>query len=56
MKELYIAPEFKLIGFVATEKLAAEPAELSWSNFGITLSGGVTEVSKTDIKIPIKLT
>ena len=54
MKELYIAPEVKLIGFVASEKMAA--GELSWSGFDVTLNNN-TNVSKTDIKIPItKLT
>ena len=56
MKELYIAPEVKLIGFVSAEKIAAEQ-ELPWAGFGdITLAGNTT-VSTTDIKIPInKLT
>lgn len=55
MKELYIAPEFKLIGFVASEKIAAQET-LTWDGFGISLNSGTTNVSKTDIKIPIKLT
>lgn len=56
MKELYIAPQVKLIGFVATEKIAAQET-LTWEGFGgITLSGSITNISETDIKIPIKLT
>lgn len=55
MKELYIAPKVKLIGFVATEKIAAQEA-LTWEGFGISLNSSTTNVSKTDIKIPIKLT
>lgn len=55
MKELYIAPEVKLIGFVSSEKIAAS-VELPWNGFGdITLSSGITNISKTDIKIPIRL-
>ena len=54
MKELYIAPEAKLIGFVSSEKIAALPAELPWEGLGITLSDNTTVVSTTDIKIPIK--
>ena len=54
MKELYIAPEVKLIGFVASEKMAS--GELSWAGFDVTLNNN-TNISKTDIKIPItKLT
>lgn len=47
MKELYISPAVKLIGFVSSEKLAAD-----W-DFGITLANGATTVSETDIKIPL---
>ena len=56
MKELYIAPEVKLIGYVSAEKIAAE-AELPWGGLGdITLANN-TNVSKTDIRIPLnKLT
>lgn len=50
MKELYIAPEINLIGFVASEKIAAQEG-LSVLDH-ITLSN-ITSVSKTDIKIPI---
>ena len=51
MKELYIAPKAKLIGFVASEKIAAD---LSFKNFfgDITLTNG-SDVKSTDIKIPL---
>lgn len=54
MKELYIAPEVKLIGFLAAEKLAAQ-GTLTWEGFGDVVTSGKTNVSETDIKIPIKL-
>lgn len=53
MKELYTAPEVKLIGFVSSEKIAAE-WDLDFGNWGVTLNSGSTIVSDTDIKIPIK--
>lgn len=52
MKELYIAPEVNLIGFAASEKIAAD-WELGWDSFGIALTNGTTTVSETDIKIPL---
>lgn len=55
MKELYIAPEVKLMGFVAAQELAAQ-GTLTWEGFGDVVTSGKTNVSETDIKIPIKLT
>lgn len=55
MKELYITPEVKLIGFVAAEKIAAQ-GTLTWEGFGDIVYEGKTTISNTDIKIPIKLT
>ena len=56
MKEQYVAPEVKLIGFVASEKIAGSSVkdELSFSGLpGLTLSGKKGAViSKTDIRIP----
>lgn len=51
MKELYIAPKAELIGFVASEKIAAD---LSFKDFfgSITLTQG-EDVASTDIKIPL---
>lgn len=55
MKEAYIAPEVKLIGFIAAQKVAAQET-LTWEDFGGLVNGGATNISETDIKIPIKLT
>lgn len=53
MKETYISPEIKLVGFVPKEQLAN--IDLDFSNFpGISLSPGNAAISDTDIKIPIK--
>ena len=51
MKEFYIAPEVNLIGFVASEKIAAD---LSFKDFfgDIKLTNG-SDVASTDIKIPL---
>ena len=51
MKELYIAPEVKLIGFVASEKIAASGLQVSLGN---TFSlGGYTSIGTGDVKIPL---
>ena len=54
MKEQYIVPEVKLIGFVASEKIAAQ-GTLTWEGFGEVITSGTTNVSQTDIRIPLKL-
>ena len=53
MKELYIAPEVKVIGYVASEKIAAEE-KLSFSdNFKISLDTGITVPSGGDVIFPL---
>lgn len=54
MKELYTAPEVKLIGFVADKKIAADSDwDLDFGDWGITLNSGSTNPASSDIKIPI---
>ena len=52
MKELYIAPEVKLIGFVASEKIAAD-WELTLEGLGTVVTSGATKISESDIRIPL---
>ena len=53
MKELYIAPEVKLIGFVSSEKIAANDF-IDFGNWDVSLNADspATE-STTDIRIDI---
>lgn len=52
MKETYTSPEAKLIGFISQDQVAFD---LSFSDFnGVLSSQGSTEISGTDIRIPLK--
>lgn len=54
MKELYNAPEVKLIGFVASEKIAAEET-LGFGGLKVSLNDIITP-SGEDVKLPVSLT
>lgn len=54
MKELYNAPEVKLIGFVASEKIAAEET-LGFGGLKVSLNDIITP-SGGDVKFPVSLT
>lgn len=52
MKELYISPEVKLIGFVSSERIAN--LDLDFSDFAnIRLAADNASVAPGDIKIPV---
>ena len=52
MKKMYIAPEVKLIGFEASEKIAADKV-LGFGSLDITLEGqSIITPSGGDIKFP----
>lgn len=54
MKELYIAPEVELIGFVASEKIAAEGTiKYDDLNSEISLSNGNGTSGGFEIDIPL---
>ena len=53
MKELYIAPEVNLIGFVAAERMASN-TELDYNQGGANLSGEKNNGYESgDIRLPI---
>ena len=56
MKELYIAPEVKVIGYVASEKIASEET-LGFGKLNITLNqNGIVDISGGDVPFPVSLT
>ena len=55
MKELYIAPVANVIGYVASEKIAAEE-NLNFGDANFPLNNGITIPSGGDVVFPISLT
>ena len=55
MKELYIAPEVKVIGYVASEKIASEET-LGFPKLNLSLDKGIVDISGGDVPFPVSLT
>lgn len=56
MKELYIAPEVKVIGYVASEKIASEETVGFGKVNEVSLKNGIVDISGGDIPFPVSLT